>query len=73
MEAKGAKFTDYMNAAHVEWITRNNAAAVELYIKAKKLCDNKELFFAQFEKDFDTLIERGADRQELLLLRDIIA
>lgn len=72
MGIKGAKFTDYMNAAHVEWIMHENSAAVELYRKAKDLCADDKSFFAQMDKDFDTLVERGADANDLFLLHDLI-
>ena len=72
LEHKKASFNDYMNAAHVEWIQKENARAVELYRKAKEMCDNEELFYTNFDKDRTTLAELGADKTEITLLRDLI-
>ena len=72
LELKKARYNDYLNAAHVEWITHNNATAVELYKKAKELCADDETFFAQLSKDAVTLTERGASEGEITLLRDLL-
>ncbi len=72
LEQPKAKFTDYLNAAHTEWVMHNNSKAVELYKRAKELCDNNTLFDASLEKDFQSLRERGMKNFEFLLLRDLI-
>ncbi len=72
LEQKKVKFSDYLNAAHTEWILHNNATAVELYKKAKELCNNDEYFFTQLTKDFPTLAVRGIGEIEQVLLRDLI-
>lgn len=69
---KKVRFTDYLNAAHVEWIMHNNTVAIELYGKAKELCGDDELFFSQFSKDTLALAERGVNATEQALLRDLI-
>ena len=71
-EQPKATYIDYMNAAHVEWLTGNNRHATELYGKARELCGNDEKFLITFDKDCATLLERGAKPHELNLLRDII-
>lgn len=66
-------FEDYLNAAHVEWVTRNNALAVEYYTKAAQLCGSSEKIASHIMHDKETLISRGISENELLLLRDLIS
>ena len=68
-----ATYTDFLNAAHTEWMSHENSVAVELYKKAKELCNNDELFFSQFTKDCDILQQHGTSKNECTLLRDLIA
>ena len=67
-----ASYEDYLNAGHVEWVNHNNAQAIEYYEKAKELCGNAEKIAEQIMHDSETLISRGVNENELLLLRDII-
>ena len=69
-EMPGAKFEDYLNAAHVEWVNHNNSQAVELYLKAKEMCKGDISVYIMNDKE--VLINRGANENELLLLRDLI-
>ena len=64
-------FEDYLNAAHVEWVTKNNAKAVELYKKAKVI-GGTEKVSDTLTHDKKVLLERGVSETELLLLRDLI-
>lgn len=73
LSREGVKFTDYMNAAHTEWMLHENVTAVGLYLKAKELCANDESFSLQMIKDSHTLVECGADEQELNMLYDLIS
>ena len=66
-------FEDYLNAAHVEWVNKNNATAVELYEKAKELCGSANKVAEQIMRDRDALTLRGVSEKELLLLRDLIS
>ena len=65
-------FEDYLNAAHVEWSTHNNAQAIEYYEKAKTLCGSADKVAEQILNDSETLTARGISENELLLLRDLI-
>ena len=65
-------FEDYLNAAHVEWVNKNNATAVELYEKAKELCGSANKVAEQIMRDREALTLRGVSEKELLLLRDLI-
>lgn len=62
---------DYTNAAHVKWIVGNRSQAIELYKKAASMC-SKEQFEQLMKQDEKVLIERGASKFELMLLRDLI-
>ncbi len=66
-------FEDYLNAAHVEWVNKNNATAVELYEKAKELCGSANKVAEQIMRDREALTLRGVSEKELLLLRDLIS
>ena len=65
-------FEDYLNAAHVEWVTKNNAQAIEYYEKAKTLCGSTDKVAEQIMHDSEVLIARGVGENEILLLRDLI-
>ena len=69
-EMPGAKFEDYLNAAHVEWVNHNNSQAVELYLKAKEMCNGDISTYIMNDKE--TLTARGVSENEILLLRDLI-
>ena len=71
-EMPSPSFEDYLNAGHVEWVTRNNAKAIEYYNKAKEACSNPNLVAEHIMKDKEILKARGINEKELLLLRDII-
>ena len=72
MEQPHPTFEDYLNAAHVEWVTKNNQQAVELYEKAKELCGDDRFINTLFN-DREVLFKRGVSETELQLLIDIIA
>lgn len=65
-------FTDYMNAAHVEWVGHNNKQATELYNKAKELCGNNEKFLKTFNNDIVELYKHGVSLDEINMLRDLV-
>lgn len=71
-EMPSPSFEDYLNAGHVEWVTKNNAKAIEYYNKAKEACSNPNLVAEHIMKDKEILKARGINEKELLLLRDII-
>ena len=73
MEQPHPAFEDYLNAAHVEWITKNNAKAIELYEKAKEICGNADKVAEHIMQDKEALIARGVSETELQLLIDLIA
>ena len=66
-----AKFEDYFNAAHVEWVNRNNSHAIELYSKAKELCPGDISTYLMNDKE--ALLSRGISEKGVLLLRDAIS
>ena len=55
----------------MEWVTKNNANAVELYEKAK-IIGGTEKVSDTLMHDCDILLKRGVSETELLLLRDLI-
>ena len=55
----------------MEWVTKNNAKAVELYKKAKVI-GGTEKVSDTLTHDKKVLLERGVSETELLLLRDLI-
>ena len=73
MELPHPAFEDYLNAAHVEWVTKNNQQAVEDYEKAKELCGSSENIAKHILNDKSVLNDRGVSETELQLLIDIIA
>ena len=66
-------FEDYLNAAHVEWVTHNNQQAVEYYNRAKELCGNADKVAEHIMQDKEALIARGVSETELQLLIDLIS
>ena len=73
MEQPHPAFEDYLNAAHVEWVTKNNQQAVEYYNKAKEICGNADKVAEHIMQDKEALIARGVSETELQLLIDIIS
>ena len=71
IEEKKAKYEDYINAAHVEWISGKKEDAVNLYKKAATLNDTAQVL-TSLKEDKDILLNRGATDFELTLLHDII-
>ncbi len=71
LKHRNAEHTDYLNAAHVEWVMHNNSTALELYREAKDMC-GKEFFILQFDDDCDILAQHGIGEEECSLLRDLI-
>lgn len=69
---KKAKFEDYINAGHTEWIAKKPQQAVELYKKAAELRGNTADVTDIIKEDYNILIERGATEFELALLNDIL-
>ena len=56
----------------MEWVTHNNAQAIEYYEKAKTLCGSTDKVAEQIMHDSEVLIARGVSEIELQLLRDLI-
>ncbi len=71
MQHPKAGCEDFMNAAHVEWIDDKRDVAFSLYKRAEGLCGNTERFLQMMEQDKETMVERGANEEELRLLRDL--
>jgi tetratricopeptide (TPR) repeat protein len=62
---------DYLNAAHVELVLNNRKAALNNYLQALYLLNNKAgEFIALFEADRQTLIDAGVDESFFSLLFD---
>ena len=61
---------DYLNAAHIEWVNHNNEKAIELYTKAKEMCNGDISTYIMNDKE--ALTARGVSKNEILLLRDLI-
>ena len=61
---------DYLNAAHIEWVNHNNEKAIELYTKAKEMCNGDISTYIMNDKE--ALTARGVSENEILLLRDLI-
>ena len=55
----------------MEWVTHNNAKALEFYNKAKEIGGNEKISDS-LTHDKKVLLERGVSENELLLLRDLI-
>lgn len=71
-EMPKAGYEDYMNAGHVEWVCSNKALAIELYNKAKALCNGTADLTEQIMHDKETLMARGISEKEILMLRDLV-
>lgn len=67
-----AGYEDYMNAGHVEWVCRNKTLAIELYNKAKELCNGTADLAEQIMHDKETLMARGISEKEIFMLRDLV-
>ena len=72
LEMPKPSFEDYLNAAHVEWICHESNKAIEFYNKAKECGKSIDEITEHIMRDKDTLISRGANEKELLLLRDML-
>ena len=73
MELPHPAFEDYLNAAHVEWVTHNNQQAVEYYNKAKEICGDADKVAEHILNDKEVMFERGVTETELQLLIDLIS
>ena len=73
MEQPHPTFEDYLNAGHVEWVTKNNQQAVEYYNKAKEICSNADKIAEHILNDKEVMLERGVNETELQLLIDLIS
>ena len=72
LETTSPQAEDYINAAHVEWVSNNRNGAIELYNKAKECGKSTDEIAEQIMHDKETLTARGIDEKELLLLRDML-
>ena len=64
--------TDYLNAGHVALRLGNMEKAAELYGKAASESGNRETFLEMFDKDKETLIKLGIDKNDIPLIRDLV-
>ena len=64
--------TDYLNAGHVALRLGNMEKAAELYGKAASESGNRETFLDMFDKDKETLIKLGIDKNDIPLIRDLV-
>jgi tetratricopeptide (TPR) repeat protein len=64
---------DWLNAAHVELVTRNNGKAIEYYRKAAVLCKDDEEFSSNLMADSKILVAKGISTNDLILVRDIVS
>jgi tetratricopeptide (TPR) repeat protein len=64
---------DWLNAAHVELVTRNNGKAIEYYRKAAALCKDDEEFSSNLMADSKILVAKGISTNDLILVRDIVS
>jgi tetratricopeptide (TPR) repeat protein len=72
LEMSKPAFEDYLNAAHVEWVSGNRSRAIELYNQAKECCKSTDKVTEQIMNDSEVLIARGVSEKEILLLRDML-
>ena len=72
IEMPKPSFEDYLNAAHVEWVSNNKNSAIELYNKAKDCGKSADEIAAHIMRDKEALTARGITEKELLLLRDML-
>ena len=72
LEQPKPSFEDYLNAAHVEWVSSNKSNAIELYNKAKDCGKSVDEITEHIMHDKETLLARGISEKELLLLRDML-
>lgn len=72
LELPNPTFEDYLNAAHVEWISHQREKALQLYNKAKESGKSSDEIAGQIIRDKETLMARGATENEILLLRDML-
>ena len=72
LEQPKPNFEDYLNAAHVEWVSNNKSNAIELYNKAKDCGKSIDEITEHIMHDKETLLARGISEKELLLLRDML-
>ena len=72
LELPKPTFEDYLNAAHVEWVSGKKNNAIELYNKAKECGKSIDEITEHIMHDSDTLVSRGISEKELLLLRDML-
>ena len=63
---------DYINAAHVEWISNNRNFAIELYKKAMECGKSNDEIAGQIMLDKETLMSQGVSENEIILLRDML-
>ena len=72
LELPKPTFEDYLNAAHVEWVSGNKNNAIELYNKAKECGKSIDEITEHIMRDKETLLARGISDKELFLLRDML-
>ena len=72
LELPKPDFEDYLNAAHVEWVSNNKNNAIELYNKAKECGKSIDEITEHIMRDKETLLARGISDKELFLLRDML-
>lgn len=69
---KNPIYSDYLNAAHVAWVTNQLDKAVEFYTQALKQCKSKNEFLEIFYKDKEELLKKGIKEEDIPLVLDMI-
>ena len=64
--------TDWMNAAHLCYMSKQLTKALEYYQKALKLCKNLEDFISKLRKDKDELLKLGMKNEDFYILIDLL-
>ncbi len=64
--------SDYLNAAHTEWVMGNISKAIALYRKALVLYGGMKPFLKAFHSDSEHLIAQGIHEDDLSLFIDIL-
>ena len=64
--------SDYLNAGHVAWVSKQTEQAVSFYTQAMQLCDGQEAFRKLFNYDKEELLRKGIAPGDVSLMIDAI-
>ena len=62
---------DYLNAGHLAWMMNDVRQAVDYYRQAASVCTNREEFIQLFNKDAETLLQRGVTEEDMALMKEL--